>query len=97
MTLSDATDEDVMSFVFVPKGASSGGGNGVSLRARKDCRMLKKRRIEEYYTASYLCVCFRDGVNARVNLTHAGEDRATFYLFQPKGSINKGVCTSSRI
>ena len=48
MTLGDATDEDVMSFVFVPKGASSSGGGGnVKLLGRQDYRMLKKRKIEE--------------------------------------------------
>ena len=48
LTLGDATDDDVMSFVFVPKGASSTGGvGGVKLLGRQDYRMLKRRRIEE--------------------------------------------------
>lgn len=48
LTLGDATDDDVMSFVFVPKGASSAGGvGGVKLLGRQDYRMLKRRRIEE--------------------------------------------------
>jgi hypothetical protein len=46
LSLGDATEEDVMSFIFVPKGASGGGGD-VKLLGRRDYRMLKKRRIDE--------------------------------------------------
>ena len=46
MSLGDATEEDVMSFVFVPKGACSGGAGGhVKLLGRQDYRMLKRRRV----------------------------------------------------
>ena len=49
MTLGDATDADVMSFVFVPKGASTSGGGagGVKLLGRQDYRMMKKRKMDE--------------------------------------------------
>jgi len=48
LTFGDATEEDIMRFLFVPKSNSSGGGNGLGLVAgRQDYRMLnnnKKRK-----------------------------------------------------
>lgn len=45
LSLGDATEEDVMSFLFVPK-SGAGGGNRMLL-GRQDYRMLKKRRTED--------------------------------------------------
>ena len=42
ITLGDATEEDIMRFLFVPKSASSAGKS--SLRGRQDYRMLSKKR-----------------------------------------------------
>ena len=45
LTFGDATEEDIMRFLFVPKSNSSGGGNGLGLVAgRQDYRMLNKKR-----------------------------------------------------
>lgn len=45
LSLGDATEEDVMSFLFVPK--SGAGGANRMLLGRQDYRMLKKRKTEE--------------------------------------------------
>jgi hypothetical protein len=42
LTLGDATEEDIMRFLFVPKSASSAGNS--SLGGRQDYRMLSKKR-----------------------------------------------------
>ena len=42
LTLSDATEEDIMRLQFVPKSAASGGQGG--LAGRQDYRLLKKRK-----------------------------------------------------
>ena len=42
LTLGDATEEDIMRFLFVPK---SGATGGQSIAGRQDYRMLKKRRV----------------------------------------------------
>lgn len=41
LSLGDATEEDIMRFLFVPKSGASGGQ---SLAGRQDYRMLKKRK-----------------------------------------------------
>lgn len=43
LTLGDATEEDIRSFLFVPKTGASGAG----LQGRQDYRMLKKRKTPE--------------------------------------------------
>ena len=45
LSLGDATEEDIMSFLFVPK-SGAGGGNRMML-GRQDYRMLKKRKTDE--------------------------------------------------
>ena len=43
ISLGDATEEDIMRFLFVPKTGASGGA---SLAGRRDYRLLKKRKID---------------------------------------------------
>jgi hypothetical protein len=47
MSLGDATEEDIQSFLFVSKAASSGGSGQRALLVRQDYRMLKKRKTSD--------------------------------------------------
>ena len=47
LSLGDATEGDIQSFLFLPKAASGGGGGGRGLLGRQDYRMLKKRKTSD--------------------------------------------------